>query len=107
MPPLVLGLLEVETVLGSRKRLVPADGVELASGAAVRGYEMHVGRTTGTGLARPMLRLAGNAEGAVSADGRVMGCYLHGLFAADAFRHAFLSHLRPRRAERGDLRGRH
>ena len=25
-----------------------------------------------------------------------MGCYLHGLFAADAFRHAFLSRLRNR-----------
>ena len=27
-----------------------------------------------------------------------MGCYLHGLLAADAFRHVFLSGLRPRRA---------
>ena len=33
----------------------------------------------------------------MSADGRVQGCYLHGLFAADAFRTAFLARLRPGR----------
>jgi adenosylcobyric acid synthase len=43
-----------------------------------------------------MLELGGRPEGAVSADGRVMGCYLHGLFAADGFRHAFLNRLRTR-----------
>ena len=91
-----LGLLEVETELSGDKTLAEAAGVELASGEPVRGYEMHVGATTGAGLARPMLELAGRPEGAVSADGRVMGCYLHGLFAADGFRHAFLSRLRDR-----------
>jgi adenosylcobyric acid synthase len=41
-----------------------------------------------------MLRLAGGrAEGARSADGRVAGCYLHGLFGADGFRRAFLEAL--------------
>ena len=59
----------------------------------VRGYEMHLGVTTGPGLARPMLRLGGRPDGAVSADGRVAGCYLHGLFASDAFRRAFLARL--------------
>ena len=93
-----LGLLEVETELGGDKTLTEADGVEVASGQAVRGYEMHVGTTRGPGLARPMLELAGKPAGAVSADGRVMGCYLHGLFAADGFRHAFLSRLKARAA---------
>jgi adenosylcobyric acid synthase len=32
----------------------------------------------------------------VSEDGRIMGCYVHGLFAADGFRHAFLERLRAR-----------
>ena len=63
----------------------------------VRGYEMHLGVTSGPGLARPMLRLGGRPEGAVSADGRVAGCYLHGLFASDAFRRAFLAAARRRR----------
>jgi len=37
-------------------------------------------------------------EGAVSADGRVIGCYVHGLFADDAFRHAYLDSLRQGRS---------
>ena len=45
-----------------------------------------------------MLELSGQPSGAVSADGRVMGCYLHGLFALDDFRHAFLSRLKGRAA---------
>jgi adenosylcobyric acid synthase len=91
-----LGLLEVDTELTADKTLTPAEGTELASGAAVCGYEMHVGATTGPGLARPMLHLGGRPEGAVSADGRVYGCYLHGLFAADRFRHLFLDRIRAR-----------
>jgi adenosylcobyric acid synthase len=38
-----------------------------------------------------MLTIEGRPDGAVSPAGRVMGCYLHGLFASDAFRHAFLA----------------
>ncbi len=91
-----LGLLDLETVLAGDKTLVEADGVELASGEAVRGYEMHVGATAGPALDRPFLRLAGRPEGAVSDDGKVLGGYLHGLFAADGFRHAFLSRLKLR-----------
>jgi adenosylcobyric acid synthase len=88
-----LGLLEVETVLTAEKRLAEVEGVALATGAPVRGYEMHVGRTSGPGTARPMLRLGEQLDGAVSADGRVMGCHLHGIFAGDAFRGAFLRSL--------------
>ncbi len=91
-----LGLLDIETRLSDDKTLVEAAGLEVESGEAVRGYEMHVGATEGPGLARPMLRLGDRPEGAVSVDGRVRGCYLHGLFAADGFRHAFLSRLKLR-----------
>ena len=96
-----LGLLDVATELAPVKTLARREGVELASGAAVAGYEIHMGRTEGPGRARPMLRLGdgGAPEGAVSADGRVMGCYLHGLLARDAFRHAFLARVRDRAAE--------
>ena len=48
---------------------------------------------TGPGAARPMLRLGDRRDGAVSRDGRVAGCHLHGLFASDAFRRAFLARL--------------
>ena len=92
-----LGLLDIETTLTSDKRLVEAQGIECHSGETVRGYEMHVGETDGADLARPMLRLEdGSSDGAVSADGRVMGCYLHGLFAADGFRQSFLGRLKAR-----------
>ena len=93
-----LGLLDVETVLAGDKALVEVTGKENASGLQVRGFEMHIGRTTGADTARPMLDLDGRPDGAISADGRVMGTYLHGIFADDAFRHAFLNRLRARDA---------
>ena len=88
-----LGLLDIDTVLQGEKRLAEARGRDIASGAEVKGYEMHLGITTGAGLARPMLDLGGRPDGAVSPDGRVAGCYLHGVFAGDTFRHAFLARL--------------
>ena len=89
-----LGLLDVETVLKGPKVLEEARGIEHGTGAAVAGYEMHMGRTDGPDRARPMLTLAdGQTDGAVSPDGRAFGCYLHGLFTADGFRAAFLAGL--------------
>jgi adenosylcobyric acid synthase len=88
-----LGLLDIDTILDERKRLGLVGGTAIADGAPVSGYEMHLGVTKGSGLARPMLRLEGRDDGAVSADGKVAGCYLHGLFAGDAFRRAFLARL--------------
>jgi adenosylcobyric acid synthase len=85
-----LGFLDIETVLMSEKALKETSGTERATGLAIKGYEMHMGVSTGPGRERPMLDLADGRDGAVSADGRVMGCYLHGLFAEDAFRRAFL-----------------
>ena len=93
-----LGLLAVATELAPVKRLALVAGTDFETGAAVGGYEMHLGVTTGPDLARPMLDVEGRPDGARSADGRVTGCYLHGLFAADAFRHAFLARLRERNA---------
>ena len=91
-----LGLLAVRTVLARRKRLAAVSGACALSGAPARGYEMHMGETDGPDRARPMLDLGGRAEGARSADGRVQGSYVHGMFAADGFRHAFLNRLKAR-----------
>ena len=85
-----LGLLDIKTTLVERKQLTKATGRELKTQASVRGYEMHIGRTSGPDTCRPMLELDGRPDGAVSSDGKVMGCYLHGLFAADPFRRSFL-----------------
>ena len=87
-----LGLLDVETVLTAEKTLRPVSG--RGFNASLTGYEMHVGVTTGPGLARPFLELDGEGpHGACSADGRITGGYVHGLFAAGGFRAAFLSRL--------------
>jgi adenosylcobyric acid synthase len=89
-----LGLLDIETELGPEKRLANVAGVIAGTGAAFRGYEMHVGKTSGPDVARPFLMFAdGRADGAVSSDGLISGCYVHGLFASDAARAAFLSSL--------------
>jgi adenosylcobyric acid synthase len=88
-----LGFLDVDTVLTGAKRLAQVSGIEMTTGMPVAGYEMHLGETAGPGVARPMLRLADSADGCVSADGLVAGCYLHGVFASDRFRRAFLASL--------------
>lgn len=88
-----LGLLEVVTVIGREKRLARVAGRHPATGTALEGYEIHMGRTAGPDMARPWLEVEGRPEGAQSSDGLVRGTYLHGLFAADAFRAAMLAEL--------------
>jgi adenosylcobyric acid synthase len=89
-----LGLLDVETILAGEKALRSVSGVCLANGAPFSGYEMHIGRTRGPDCGRPLLRFAdGREDGAISPDGRVMGAYVHALFADDAQRAAWLAAL--------------
>ncbi len=95
-----LGLIDVESEIGPRKVLCECSGVDRASGLAVRGYQIHMGVTTGDACASPMLTINGEAHGVRSHDGRIEGCYVHGLFAADAFRHAWLSRIRQRDSSR-------
>jgi len=88
-----LGLLDVATTLAASKTLEPAYG-ETHDGAPFKGYEMHMGLTTGADCARPFAKLAdGSPEGAMSADGRIVGTYIHGLFADDRQRAAWLARL--------------
>jgi adenosylcobyric acid synthase len=94
-----LGLLDVETVLTGEKRLAAAFGAT-ADGTPFTGYEMHMGVTDGPDRVRPFAQLAGGGhEGACSADGRVFGTYIHGLFADDAQRSAWLTRLNAGPAE--------
>jgi len=87
-----LGFLDVETVLSGEKRLEPVHGE--ARGSPFAGYEMHMGVTTGPDCARPFARRSDGApDGAVSADGRVVGTYIHGLFGDDRQRTAWLTRL--------------
>ncbi|WP_206240260.1 cobyric acid synthase [Novosphingobium terrae] len=88
-----LGLLDVETTMQGDKHLTQVQAIHHASGLGVEGYEIHIGVTQGPDRANPFARIAGRPEGAVSADGRIMGSYLHGLFAQDAFRARFIAGL--------------
>ena len=88
-----LGLLDVQTVMKPQKRLALSEATYLPSGDHVRGYEIHIGVTSGADTQRAWLSLDGRREGAASQDGRIMGCYLHGLFTADSFRSTFLGQL--------------
>jgi adenosylcobyric acid synthase len=88
-----LGLLDVITVMGLEKRLALTTATYIPTGDTVSGYEIHLGQTEGPDRARPWLRVEDRGEGAASPDGRIRGAYLHGIFAADAFRAAFLREL--------------
>ncbi|WP_428631298.1 cobyric acid synthase [Sphingopyxis sp.] len=87
-----LGLLDVETRLSPAKTLRHVTGSAL--GADVAGYEMHMGETRGPGTMDPFATLVdGASDGAVSHDGRVIGSYLHGLFASAELRRALLARI--------------
>jgi adenosylcobyric acid synthase len=77
-----LGLLDLETTLAAEKRLVNVTGIlALPGGAALQGYEIHMGISSGPALESPSALLdEGHADGALSADGQILASYVHGLF---------------------------
>lgn len=85
-----LGYLDVVTRMKPQKHLNRVQARHLGSGDPVEGYEIHIGETDGPDRTRAWLAIGERSEGAASADGRVLGCYLHGLFAADGFRNHYL-----------------
>ena len=89
-----LGLLELETTMLGHKTVRVARGRCALSGAPVSGYEIHTGQSHGRALSRPMFRLTTGVEGARAQGGRIEGTYLHGLFANDAYRRAWLERIR-------------
>ncbi len=100
-----LGLLPVRTIMERDKVTVPARGC-LSRGSLfgqpvdsheLSGYEIHLGTTEYLDGAEPFAFITRHGDdahtvpdGCVSADGRVFGTYLHGLFDHDSFRHEFL-----------------
>lgn len=75
-----LGLLDLETTLQPEKQLRNVRGRLAIGDAAVSGYEIHAGTTSGAALRRPVVHLTHGSDGATSEDGLVLGTYLHGLF---------------------------
>jgi adenosylcobyric acid synthase len=87
-----LGLLDIETELLGNKVLAPVQGKGAQNGIPFTGYEMHIGRSVGPDCARPLLHFSdGRSDGAASPNGRVSGCYVHGLFTDAAQRSALLA----------------
>lgn len=109
-----LGLLNVSTELTRTKlvQVIEAESLEIepARHLPVRGYFIHMGKTTGRDVRR-CFRLhqrngtieraesaeAGNMDGAVSDTGRIWGTYLHGVFDRSEFRRAWVNRARMRK----------
>ncbi|NWC73181.1 cobyric acid synthase [Pseudomonas sp. P7759] len=76
-----LGLLAFSTTLEEEKQLRNVRGRLVLEDAEVSGYEIHAGVTTGYALSNAAVILEdGRRDGAQSADGQILGTYLHGLF---------------------------
>ncbi|MEA2914802.1 MAG: adenosylcobyric acid synthase [Bradyrhizobium sp.] len=88
-----LGLLDIVTVMSADKSTRLVQGIHSTTGTPVEGYEIHLGRSEGRDCERPVVMIDGRPDGASTADGRVQGTYVHGLFTGDAFRKAWLAHL--------------
>jgi len=88
-----LGHLDVVTHMHPEKHLANVRAEFLQNGLMLDGYEIHIGKTTGPDCRRGWLAVEGRAQGAQSASGRVQGSYLHGLFASNRFRKAYLQAL--------------
>ena len=99
-----LSLLGIRTALVATKTTIPASASwsdlrvfgQSVGPARATGYEIHMGETYCLDEARPFCEIlrAGTAsvaaDGAIADDGFIFGTYLHGLFDADSFRHAFI-----------------
>ena len=103
-----IGLLPVETVILPEKETHQAQAHLVEPGLAIaycrdviNGYEIHMGRTTHMETPRHFSRIfqRGNAsvnvyDGSVSADDRIFGTYLHGIFENAGFREIYLNRIR-------------
>jgi len=94
-----LNLLPISTLFEPVKE-TNQSRLRLSNGQLVDGYEIHSGLTTRTAGTQPLGQIVERNglsvhvdDGAKSADGRAWGCYLHGLFENDAFRHQWLREL--------------
>jgi adenosylcobyric acid synthase len=100
-----LDLLSIHTTFEGEKATHRAEAVVLDApgwlstlhGTVIQGYEIHMGRTD---TPRPWLEITQRSgqqvsvrDGATSSDGRMWGCYLHGLFENEHLRRAWLSSL--------------
>ena len=105
-----LGFLPVETVLRQKKKLFNSRGCLLDEAIKVEGYEIHMGESRLVGEGYPLLQVsfrnnvpAGDNDGVMSPDGKVLGTYFHGIFDGKDFREWFLRLLRPQFVSNGSM----
>lgn len=99
-----LGLLPIHTTLTTEKTLRRCTGTWTDGAVSVEGYEIHMGvskivddanlQAALTGLQDQEGNVFAVQDGLRSLDGRVWGCYLHGLFDSGAFRTYLIQGLR-------------
>ncbi|TNF38121.1 MAG: cobyric acid synthase [Gammaproteobacteria bacterium] len=76
-----LAYFDMQTTLHKTKQLHRCNGMLWLQHAPISGYEIHAGISQGPALESPAIVLSqGHSDGAVSADGQIMGTYFHGLF---------------------------
>ena len=107
-----LGLLHGETILEKEKKTYQVAAIIQAADnrqhTTVKGYEIHMGETAGREHPFSIITKRNNTavkreDGAISANGKIWGTYIHGIFDNDAFRTGFLNEIRTDRGlpERG------
>lgn len=100
-----LGLLPIKTIMQTDKvtrNVLGQIAEEVLFGqpvacSNVSGYEIHIGQTLYMDGSRHFAVLSSDSEsagittdGCISADSRIFGTYLHGIFDDDCFRHQFI-----------------
>ncbi|MDN4493949.1 cobyric acid synthase [Ureibacillus aquaedulcis] len=89
-----LGLLPIETTFFPQKQTVQVKGT-LEDGQQVSGYEIHLGRSEKTADIRSFIRLEdGREDGVMTANGQIIGTYLHGIFHNRLFTRKLFNELR-------------
>jgi adenosylcobyric acid synthase len=96
-----LGFLPIATRFNREKALYQVEAVHEETGLPVHGYEIHMGESRPLRTIRPLMRIRTRngqgvelPDGAAAANGRVWGCYVHGLFDDPDFRRHFLNEVR-------------
>jgi adenosylcobyric acid synthase len=102
--PVSSRFLHVKSTHQIRARVAHKRGIlARADDDTIQGYEIHMGQTDSANITQPFELIERSSQpcaaldGAMSADGNIMGTYIHGLFHNDRLRHAILSELASRK----------
>ena len=88
-----INLLDIVTEMDTIKVVRRSSGKDRLFDSSVQGYEIHMGQTLLGDNATPFIDLKNYTDGAISKNGTVLGCYLHGLFDSGTFRKNFIQRL--------------